>query len=555
VKHTIKLFFIGYLLFGLEGVCSEKEESKPKNSIKSLSNLSYSRVGKFTVLDPYKEEEKLNNSSQDLFFKAFQKFLRELDGVLVIKGRTFPFASLPSFTSFVESSASAGAGSSGGGSADSRHPVPSSSAGAVREEEKTAPIHSIFGFEEIHPNLLFGSDGLVSIYATKGYTFWSKTPTLISGTLEEQKIQFQQALGARYVFADDIQEDSILPDAVGDEVVLNALTPHVVLTTKSLEEEHIRKKVYHFFSVTSAAVCEDSSDACIFSSEGEKSTKKVAKSQANAIAVVDIEANEDGVLNLGAPYNQLDYPAILNSIQHLIVTTTSDHATTIGTFFLYQCDNLISVDLRGLQNIIKIEDCFIYDCSQLINVDLRDFQNVETIGRCFLATCDNLSFVDLRGFQRLRDIESHFLMYSRSLKFVDLAPLHRITNIPHGFFYECPNLISLDLRPLRNAKTIGCNFLYNCTGLTSIDLGWLQNVLSIGNSFLYGCTNLISVDLRGFQNVTEIDYDFLSNCPLLATTLDTIKSQDVPKKLHPKEKLAERVKSYIRTLSPIGGTK
>ena len=118
--------------------------------------------------------------------------------------------------------------------------------------------------------------------------------------------------------------------------------------------------------------------------------------------------------------------------------------TTIGDWFLANCETLSQVDLTGLQSVTTIDDNFLSNCTVLSKVDLTGLQAVTTIGDNFLSGCTSVSKVDITG-------------------------LHSVTTIGHGFLSSCETLSKVDLGGLQSVTTIGDWFLYDCTTLSKVD--------------------------------------------------------------------------------------
>jgi hypothetical protein len=387
----------------------------------------------------------------------------------------------------------------------------------------------VFGYNFIPAETLFG-DTIITPYAAKGYTFWSKSDVM-EGLMGEStakqaanRIQFQQSIGARYVWGTDIQAGGVLPAATGDEEVLNTLTPHVVLTTANLGVSDIRTKVDAFFANANTAARARAEGHIPAAHEHETDeqtdTRLAAESKAKAVAVIDVEAvNAGGVheLRLGRFGNTNGYPSILPEIRRLIITTASEEPLRIADHFLVGCRGLISLDLSLLSNVTTIGRYFLAYCRGLTSLDLRGLENITTIGDLFLVGCTGLTSLDLRPLSNVTTIGHYFLAYCTGLTSLDLSPLSNVTTIGHYFLVGCTGLTSLDLSPLSNVTTIGHYFLVGCTGLTSLDLRPLSNVTTIGNAFLRYCHGLTSLDLSPLSNVTTIGHDFLAYCHGLRT--------------------------------------
>ncbi len=375
----------------------------------------------------------------------------------------------------------------------------------VKEAQDTGHP-ALRGYHSIDPGSLFG-ENIITTYAAQGYTFWSRNSMKADGAKQaNNKINFQQAIGARYVWGTDIQEGGILPDATGPEAVLNTLTPHVVFSTANLSNQAIQTRIRAFFDAANRRA----------RGPGGASEEEIlaAESKVNAIAVIDVEAVETASgheLKLSS-----SVALALSKIRRLIVTTTAPIETglKIGDEFLFGCNELTSLELRGFEKVTTIGDGFLLGCTGLTSLDLSPLRNVTTIGLALLEG-------------------------STGLKSLDLSGLRNVTTIGNEFLLGCTGLTSLDLSPLRNVTTIGYRFLCDCTGLTSLDLRGLENVTTIGDDFLSDCTGLTSLDLRGLENITTIGDNFLANTsPQIISIKSAIEARSEPT-------LADKVKGYI----------
>ncbi len=52
--------------------------------------------------------------------------------------------------------------------------------------------------------------------------------------------------------------------------------------------------------------------------------------------------------------------------------------------FLYDCNNLINIDLSSLNNLKQIGKWFLYNNTKLISINLSGLNNLEIIGNKFL---------------------------------------------------------------------------------------------------------------------------------------------------------------------------
>jgi hypothetical protein len=144
--------------------------------------------------------------------------------------------------------------------------------------------------------------------------------------------------------------------------------------------------------------------------------------------------------------------------------------TTVGTYFLYKCTGITSLDLSGLSNVVSIGNHFLYHCDGLTSLDLWGLSKVTTVGDSFLSYCSGLISIDT-------------------------SPLAKVTTVGELFLNYCTGLTSINLSGLSNLTTPTAlsGFLSHCQGLTLVDLSALSKVTSVAKSFLGSCTSLMSV--------------------------------------------------------------
>lgn len=227
---------------------------------------------------------------------------------------------------------------------------------------------------------------------------------------------------------------------------------------------------------------------------------------------------------------------------------------TIATSMFYECNNLTTVDLRGMDTVnVTDMSAMFYSCSSLTDVDLSDLDtgNVTRMAGMFYG-CTSLTDVDLSGldtgnvmdmrgmFHACRNLKnvnlkglntrnvtdmSRMFMGCSSLNEVDLKGLDtgNVTNMSE-MFSQCHSLTNMDLSCLDMSSVTNMErmFANNSDGdakLTSVNLSGLKtgNGTDMGQMF-YCCSNLTSVNLDGFdtKNVTDMN-EMFGYCSSLAS--------------------------------------
>jgi len=248
----------------------------------------------------------------------------------------------------------------------------------------------VFGYNFIPAETLFGNT-IITTYAAQGYTFWLLSdvmaglhPKAYADKQANNRIQFQQSISARYVFGTDIGDGGELPEATGDDAVLDTLTPHVVLTTANLGVEAIRTRVGAFFAQANALARGEGIPAAIgVETPEQRKTRLAAKAKMNAVAVIDVEAVNVGDVHELRLRNPHGHTPILPEIRRLIVTTMSEGPLKIADNFLSGCSELTSLDLRSLENVTTIGNNFLSYCSGLTSLDLRSSKMSQRLGVTF----------------------------------------------------------------------------------------------------------------------------------------------------------------------------
>jgi hypothetical protein len=176
---------------------------------------------------------------------------------------------------------------------------------------------------------------------------------------------------------------------------------------------------------------------------------------------------------------------------------------------------LKNIDLSSLSNLTSIGNYFMYDCNSLKNIDLSSLSNVESIGHYFMYDCKSLKNIDLTPLSKVTSIDHSFMRNCNELKNIDLTPLTNLPSIDHYFMCNCRELKSINLSSLSNLTSIGDDFMCNCHELENIDLSHLLNLKSIGNNFMKNCSKLEKIDLPHVSKITSIGHLFMDDCSKL----------------------------------------
>jgi hypothetical protein len=84
--------------------------------------------------------------------------------------------------------------------------------------------------------------------------------------------------------------------------------------------------------------------------------------------------------------------------------------TSIGNYFLSECDNLKTIDLSPLSNIISIDSEFLSKCTNLETINLSRLSNIISIGMSFLNGCSKLKTIDLSPLSKLKSISGYLFL-------------------------------------------------------------------------------------------------------------------------------------------------
>ncbi|MCM1091060.1 MAG: BspA family leucine-rich repeat surface protein [Butyrivibrio sp.] len=190
-----------------------------------------------------------------------------------------------------------------------------------------------------------------------------------------------------------------------------------------------------------------------------------------------------------------------------------------AAYMFYQCRNLTSVDLSGLDksSVTNMQSMFEY-CRSLTSLDLSglDASGVTDMSNMF-AHCGSLTSVNLSGFDTgsVTNMQSMF-EYCSSLTGLNVSGFDTgsVTNMESMFAY-CSSLTSLDLSGFDTGSVTNMEHMFAyCSSLMSLnvskfDTGSVTNM----QSMFSGCTELASLDLSNFDmgSVTEVKTMF-SGC-------------------------------------------
>ena len=192
--------------------------------------------------------------------------------------------------------------------------------------------------------------------------------------------------------------------------------------------------------------------------------------------------------------------------------------------FLFNCYQVLSVDLSSLHSITRIGDNFANGCRRLTRLDISSSKGISSIGEYFLGNCSALESVSL-DLPSLESIDERFLLNS-GIRELDLSSLVKltsigsdflrgssvkkvilpdnITEIDKGFLCRCSSLCSIDLKPLSRITILPQNFLCCCPSLVGLDLTPLSEVVEIQSLVLSECDSILSIDLSPLVNVLEV---------------------------------------------------
>lgn len=201
---------------------------------------------------------------------------------------------------------------------------------------------------------------------------------------------------------------------------------------------------------------------------------------------------------------------------------------SIGTFFLYNCPNLIYMDNppSGIESIggyfmsncssftrnllfpstLKtIGSSFMYGCSFLYSCPDLSNTMVTKIPNSFLSGCKRLYKLNGRLPNATTEIGDSFLSGCGTIE--SFALPNSITKIGNGFMESCYQFNNSVTMPT-DLKTIGDNFMRDCVKF-SHNMTISASLDSIGDYFMFGCRSFSKkLDIKAVKTIG--DY-FLSN--------------------------------------------
>lgn len=193
--------------------------------------------------------------------------------------------------------------------------------------------------------------------------------------------------------------------------------------------------------------------------------------------------------NQWVPFNRAPWYEYREQIKSAEVQLTD---VTSLSFMFYQCKNMTSLDLSGLQteSVTTMEAMF-WECTSLKKLDLRnlDTGNVTDMNHMFYG-CHGLTDLNLSSFD--------------TGKVTDMS----------GMFWNCEELPGIDLRSFDTGNvTDMSNMFCGCAGLKGLDVSGFDtaNVTNMDSMFT-SCYVLTELDVSSFDtgNVTNMSGMFAS---------------------------------------------
>ena len=158
--------------------------------------------------------------------------------------------------------------------------------------------------------------------------------------------------------------------------------------------------------------------------------------------------------------------------------------------------------LRHADNLVTISTYFLFECNRLVHVDVSPMSNITTIGDKFMESCEMLESVNLSTLSKVTTIGESFLAFNPKLRSVDFGPIEsfgkaggmgtNLVEVGEWFLRGATSLDKVDLKTFTKIKIVGDFFISNCTSLRYLDVRpFGYDVESLGLAFLGGCTDMI----------------------------------------------------------------
>ncbi|MBQ8415967.1 MAG: leucine-rich repeat protein [Clostridia bacterium] len=235
--------------------------------------------------------------------------------------------------------------------------------------------------------------------------------------------------------------------------------------------------------------------------------------------------------------NPRDVPA---SVQFLRLCGEAD---TLSAYALYDCNDLLAVDLGGgiktlqkfslyrctalrlilgLEAVTNIEENALMQCSSLVSAELGDA--LRSIGFGAFEGCSGLSFMRLPfvGGSRTENTYLAYIFgasapdfakgyYPKKLAKIELSP--SCTSLGDYAFFACEGLKEITLGD--TLESIGVRAFYGCISLWSVALP--DSLTTLRESAFFGCDSLLLVDFgTGLQ---EMGINAFYQCDSLTTVV------------------------------------
>jgi hypothetical protein len=202
--------------------------------------------------------------------------------------------------------------------------------------------------------------------------------------------------------------------------------------------------------------------------ENKTTVEKALEDILNIHLILDVEADESGVLNLDSD---------LITTPHLHLIDSAKNIKIIGQSFLVTNKAIQHITFSGFKAVRTIESGFMLGCSKLKSADLSSLESLAIIKDCFMSEATSLTHLNLpttRFFNaKLKTVGNHFLRGAFSLTTIQEEAFESVTSMG-GYFMSQSALQSFNTAKLKDLAKLGEAFLAKCDSLITVDVSGLK---------------------------------------------------------------------------------
>ena len=202
-------------------------------------------------------------------------------------------------------------------------------------------------------------------------------------------------------------------------------------------------------------------------------------------------------------------------------TTVAAGRTASLAYFLYNCTNLVTADLEGLDTSQAQSMQSMFDgCSSLKTLDCTGFNTIGSTNMAnMFANMNSVESLNIEGFDvsRVTNFNAMFKGDSAIKEIVFPAKFEVATNGTMASMFEgCSSIKTLDIDMFVTTRTTNMNkMFYGCESMDMLRVGEGFTTANVGNmGYMFAdCKKLVGIDVSSFDtaNVTDMSYMFY-NC-------------------------------------------